>query len=167
MRRPEDWPLEDQLRLLRPADVVTYCFRRTPHCIIHEGRILAGVRVARERGIQFDVGHGRGSFDFVTAMAALRDGFAPDTISTDLQRGHVGQTPIHDLPLVMSKLRAAGMQDRDVFAAVTSKPAEILRQSHEIGSLKVGSRTSRPVVRRIGDGRRSAHLTAELFCTFI
>ncbi len=151
MRRPEDWPLEDQLRLLRPGDVVTYCFRRTPHCIVQNGRVLSCVRAARERGILFDVGHGRGSFDFVTAEAALGDGFAPDSISTDLQQGHVGQPPTHDLPLVMSKLRAAGMTEHDVFAAVTSKPAEVLRQSHEIGSLKIGSRADLTLLRWIGE----------------
>ena len=151
MRRPEDWPLDDQLRHLRPGDVVTYCFRRTPHRIVQNGRVLDCVRAARERGILFDIGHGRGSFDFVTAETAIRDGFLPDTISTDLQRGHVGQTPIHDLPLVMSKLRAASMQERDVFAAVTSRPAAILGQSHEIGSLQVGSRADLTLLRWLGE----------------
>ncbi|MBI3863271.1 MAG: amidohydrolase family protein, partial [Planctomycetia bacterium] len=139
MRRPEDWPLEEQLALLRPGDVVTYCFRSTPHCIVQNGRVLPAVRDARARGILFDVGHGRASFDFNVAQAALNDGFEPDTISTDLQASHLGQTPIHDLPLVMSKLRAAGMPDNRVFAAVTSAPAQILRRANEIGSLRPGS----------------------------
>lgn len=140
MRRPEDWPLAEQLRALRSGDVVTYCFRRTPHCIVDDGRVIEAVCAARERGILFDVGHGRGSFDFNTAEAALHDAFAPDTISTDLQRGHVGQLPNHDLPLVMSKLRAAGMLEQDIFRAVTSRPAQILGLDQEIGSLRVGSR---------------------------
>lgn len=139
LRRPEDWPLAEQLRLLRPGDVVTYCFRRTPHCIVQDGRVLPEVREARERGVLFDVGHGRGSFDFCVAEAALQDGFIPDIISTDLQRGHVGQSPAHDLPLVMSKLRAAGMLERDIFRAVTSGPAQVLGEDTEIGALKVGS----------------------------
>ncbi|MDB5336634.1 MAG: hypothetical protein JWN70_2253 [Planctomycetaceae bacterium] len=147
MRRPEDWPLEEQLRELRPGDVVTYCYRRTPHCIVQDGRVIEAVRTARERGILFDVGHGRGSFDFSTAEAALRNGFAPDTISTDLQRGHIGQLPIHDLPLVMSKLRAVGMLERDIFQAVTSRPAQILGMDQEIGSLRVGSRADLVLLR--------------------
>lgn len=138
MRRPEDWPLEAQLKLLRPGDVVTYCFRRTPHCIAEQGRVLGCVRDARLRGILFDVGHGKGSFDFDTAEAAIQDGFPPDTISTDLQRAHLGQEPTHDLPLAMSLLRAAGMSEQDVFRAVTSAPARTLRLSNEIGSLAPG-----------------------------
>lgn len=139
MRRPEDWPLEEQLALLRAGDVVTYSFRRTPHCIVQDGRVLSAVRSARERGILFDVGHGRSSFDFAVAEAALREGFEPDTISTDLQRAHIGQVPIHDLPLVMSKLRAVGMPETHIFAAVTSRPAQVLGLGHEFGSLAVGS----------------------------
>lgn len=139
MRRPEDWPLEQQLQELRSGDVVTYCFRRAPHCIVRDGRVVDAIRGARARGILFDVGHGRGSFDFNTAEIALQNGFSPDTISTDLQRGHLDQHPIHDLPLVMSKLRAAGMLERDVFRAVTSQPAQILGRAHDIGSLRVGS----------------------------
>ena len=147
MRRPEDWPLEEQLALLRPGDVVTYCFRSTPHCIVERGRVLPAVREARNRGILFDVGHGCGSFDFNVAEAAVQDEFAPDSISTDLQRGHIGETPVHDLPLVMSKLRAAGMSPRDVFAAVTSRPARILGLADQIGSLKIGSRADLVVLR--------------------
>lgn len=140
MRRPEDWPLREQLELMRPGDVVTYCFRSTPHCIVERGRVLPTVREARNRGVLFDVGHGCGSFDFNVAEAAMLDGFPPDTISTDLQRGHIGQNPIHDLPLVMSKLRSIGMSERDIFAAVTSRPARTLGQLDEIGLLAVGSR---------------------------
>ena len=147
MRRPEDWPFEEQLALLRPGDVVTYCFRSTPHCIVEHGRVVPSVREARNRGILFDVGHGRSSFDFNVAEAAVQDGFAPDTISTDLQRGHIGQLPVHDLPLVMSKLRAAGMSQRDVFACVTLRPARILGLADEIGSLKVGSRADLVLLR--------------------
>lgn len=138
MRRPEDWPFNEQLELLRPGDVVTYCFRRTPHGIVQNGRVLGCVREARSRGVLFDVGHGLGSFDFGTAEAAIQDGFLPDTISTDLQRGHLGREPIHDLPLVMSKLRAAGMSEQEVFRAVTATPSSILRLSQEIGSLLPG-----------------------------
>ncbi len=152
LRRQEDWPLEDQLELLRPGDVVTYCFRSTPHCIVQHGYVLPAICDARDRGILFDVGHGCGSFDFHVAEAAVQDGFAPDTISTDLQRGHIGQAPVHDLPLVMSKLRAAGMSERDVFAAVTSTPARILGFADEIGSLKIGSRADLVLLRWYDSG---------------
>ena len=140
MRRPEDWPLYEQLALLRAGDVVTYCFRRKPHCIVNDGRVLACVKDARQRGILFDVGHGMGSFSFDVAERAISDEFAPDTISTDLQNGHQGVHPQHDLPLVMSKLHAAGMPATDIFASVTSTPARLLNVSGESGRLSPGRR---------------------------
>lgn len=170
MRRPEDWPLEEQLCQLRPGDVVTYCYRRTPHCIVHEGRMLDAVLHTRGRGVLFDIGHGTNSFDFVTAETALHLGFPPDTISTDLQRDHIGQTQTHDLPLMMSKLHAAGMPELEVFRAVTSRPAEILGLEHEIGTLAVGSRAdfvllhrqeaSEPLADSHGNTRPGKHWTA-------
>ena len=126
MRRPEDWPLDQQLDLLRPGDIVTYCFRSQPHCIVQGGQVLSCIRDARQRGILFDVGHGTSAFCFDVAQAAINDGFLPDTVSTDLQRFHLGQAEGHDLPLVMSELRAAGMPENEVFAAVTSRPASLL-----------------------------------------
>jgi dihydroorotase len=140
MRRPEDWPLAEQLALLRPGDVVTYCFRSKPHCIVNDGRVLTCVKDARQRGVLFDIGHGMGSFSFDVAEAAISDGFAPDTISTDLQTSHRGAVPQHDLPLVMSKIHAAGMPAADIFASVTSTPAGILNSNHTSGGLRPGGR---------------------------
>ncbi|MFT4559079.1 MAG: dihydroorotase [Planctomycetaceae bacterium] len=151
MRRPEDWPLEEQLSQLCPGDVVTYCFRKTPHCIIEHGRVLPCVLDARQRGILFDVGHGMGSFSFEVAEAAIGAGFLPDTISTDLQNRHAGQSPQHDLPLVMSKLSASGMTDADLFRAVTSTPAAVLGIEDEAGSLRAGSTADLVVLDRKPD----------------
>lgn len=139
MRRPSDWPLEEQLALLRPGDVVTYCFRSEPHCIVKDGRVLPAVHEARERGVLFDVGHGMKSFDFAVAGAAIADGFPPDTISTDQYVAHVGSQPRHDLPRTMSKLIAAGMPEADVFAAVTVRPARILGLDAKVGTLNPGA----------------------------
>lgn len=152
LRRPEDWPLDEQLQLLRPGDVVTYCFRCTPHCIVQDGRVLDCLLEARSRGVLFDVGHGTNSFDFETAEMAIGQGFAPDTISTDLQRAHLDQSPTLDLPLVMSKLRAAGMAEPDVFRAVTWRPAQILSRELEIGTLAVGSRADLAVLKWLETG---------------
>lgn len=155
MRRPEDWPLGDQLRRLRPGDVVTYCFRRQPHCIVDfkKRTVLPCAREARERGILFDVGHGMASFSFDVAEVAIGEGFLPDTISTDLQNRHAVQSPSHDLPLVMSKLAAAGMLESDIFRAVTETPASILKL--ETGSLEVGAAADLVVLAR----KESSRLT--------
>ena len=139
LRQPSDWSFDEQLELLRPGDVVTYCFRSEPFGIVSGGRIHPAVREARERGVLFDVGHGMGSLDFNIAEAALADGFPPDTISTDQYARHVGSQPQHDLPRTMSKLLAAGMPESDVFAAVTDRPARVLGLEGEVGTLASGA----------------------------
>lgn len=149
LRRPEDWPLAEQLSLLRSGDVVTYCFRQEPHCIVDPatGKVLPSVIEARGRGVLFDIGHGMASFSFEVAQAAIHDGFLPDTISTDLQNRHAGQTPQHDLPLVMSKLAAAGMTEADIFRAVTATSAAVLKLE-DTGLLGVGSPADLVVLER-------------------
>ncbi|MCA9117322.1 MAG: amidohydrolase family protein, partial [Planctomycetaceae bacterium] len=151
VHHPARWSWEEQLSLLRPGDVMTYLYRDEAWNIVElhpagepagnssRPQIRPAVRAARERGILFDVGHGCGSFVFPVAQSALAAGFPPDTISTDGQLRHVGWNPVHDLPRVMSKLLAAGMPEADVFAAVTSRPAQILGLAGEVGELTPGA----------------------------
>ena len=139
MRRAEDWALQEQLESLRPGDVVTYCYRRQPHCIVRQGQVLPEIQAARDRGILFDLGHGAASFDFDVAQTAIANGFTPDTISTDLQRRHLDMSPRHTLPRTMAKLRAAGMQESDIFSAVSQTPARVLRIFPHTGCLKPGT----------------------------
>ena len=139
MRRPAEWPFEEQLALLRPGDVVTYCFRGDPVSVVVDGQVHPAIRRARDRGVLFDVGHGMASFDFTVAETAIADGFLPDTISTDGYARHVGMDPPHDLSRTMAKLMAAGMPEADVFAAVTRRPAVLLGLDGEIGTLAPGA----------------------------
>ena len=134
-RRDADIPLDEQLALLRPGDVVTYCYSGTPENILIDGtrRVRDSVRAARARGILFDIGHGMASLDFRIAEAALADGFPPDTISTDQYRRHVGSTPQHDLARTISKLIAAGMPEVEAFGAATWRPAAVLGLATDVG----------------------------------
>ena len=76
-RRDDDWALKEQLALLRPGDVVTYCFSDCPEGLLADGRVRDEVWAARERGIRFDVGHGMGSFSFRVAEPAIAAGLSP------------------------------------------------------------------------------------------
>lgn len=142
-REPSDWPLAEQLALLRSGDALTYCLHRGTdsgdESIVKDGRVVDSVWEARERGVLFDMGHGMNSFDFGVVEAAIAEGFLPDTISTDIQHRHVGFEPPHDMPLVMSKLIAAGMPEAEVMARATLHPARALGMSDEIGTLAPGA----------------------------
>lgn len=146
-RRHDDWRLDEQFDLLRPGDVVTYCYHARAGSIVDAGRVRDCVWAARERGILFDLGHGMDSFNFEVAAIAIAEGFLPDTISSDVYARHSGATPRHHLPLVMSKLRAAGMQEADLWPRVTSRPAALLGLHNEIGTLTPGACADLAVLR--------------------
>ena len=60
------------LERLRPGDILTHCFHgRGNRLIRSDGGLISEVRVARERGLFFDVGHGCGSFSWETAQKAF------------------------------------------------------------------------------------------------
>ncbi|MDE2869130.1 MAG: amidohydrolase family protein [Chloroflexota bacterium] len=138
-RHAEDFPLDELLEQLRPGDVVTYCLHGLVDRIARDGRVLDCVWRARERGVLFDTGHGMGSFDFEVAETVIKEGFLPDTISTDQYRRHVGSSPQHDLPLTVSKLLAVGMREEEAWPRITSRPAELLGLQGEVGTLAPGA----------------------------
>ncbi len=146
-RMQSDWPLDEQLPLLRSGDVMTYCFNSKEENLLHGGLIRDVVWEARERGVLFDVGHGMASFDFSVAEAAIGQGFLPDTISTDQYARHIGSNPQHDLPRTMSKLIAAGMSEADALFRVTVRPAELLGLAGGVGTLAPGSCADLTVLR--------------------
>lgn len=92
---------------------------------------------AKERGIRFDLGHGRGSFWFRNAIPAYRNGFLTDTISTDLY-SHNACGPVFDLASVMSKFLAIGYSLEDIVKRVTVNPAHIIGHK-ELGTLTPGT----------------------------
>ncbi|RWF28924.1 MAG: amidohydrolase/deacetylase family metallohydrolase, partial [Mesorhizobium sp.] len=94
------------------------------------------MRLARERGVIFDIGHGMGSFDFEVAKAMLGEGLAPDVISSDVHLYCV-DGPAFDILVCMSKLMALGMPLTEVLRAATQRPAEAIARP-ELGTLKVG-----------------------------
>ena len=138
-RRAPGWELEDQLELLRPGDVFTYCSDPSETSLVRDGRVRDCARAARERGILYDLGHGMTSINFMALEAMVAEEFLPDTISSDVYSAHLGAEPRHDLPLVMSKVRAAGMTEAEIWPRVTLRPAEALGLADEIGSLSVGA----------------------------
>jgi dihydroorotase len=76
---------EEVVARLRPGDVLTHAFRPFPNTpSTAQGTVKKVVLEARERGVLFDIGHGKGSFAFKTARAMLANGFYPDTISSDI-----------------------------------------------------------------------------------
>ena len=137
-REPFDWTLENQLELLRPGDVITYCFYPGNGGILNQNQIEPSVLRARENGILFDVGHGMSSFNFKVAETCIKEGFYPDTISTDFYKKHITNNLDHNMPTLISKLIASGMPYTDALYKSTVAPARILNSKHEYGAIESG-----------------------------
>jgi dihydroorotase len=134
MRPALDWLLP----YLGRGDVVTHCFHGNEGGILDaDGRVIPAAVTARERGVLFDVGHGEGSFAYRVARSALAQGFAPDTISSDLHAHNV-DGPVFDQATTLSKLLHLGMALEDVIRAATSTPAAAVRREDRIGTLAAG-----------------------------
>jgi dihydroorotase len=122
---------------LRRGDILTHCFRPFPNApVFASGAVRPDMRLARERGVIFDIGHGMGSFDFDVARIMLKEGLAPDVISSDVHLYCV-DGPAFDMLVCMSKLLALGMPLADVLRAATQKPADAIGRS-DLGRLAVG-----------------------------
>lgn len=129
---------DDVINKLRPGDILTHAFRPFPNapCTV-QGTVKPAVLAARKRGVLFDIGHGMGSFSFKTARAMLANGFAPDTISSDVHALCING-PAFDQVTTMSKFLCLGMDLNDVIKASTASAAFALKRP-ELGSLKPGS----------------------------
>lgn len=132
-------PLPAILALLRPGDIITHCYAPTPNTILDaQGRVIPEVWAARKRGIRFDFSNGLNEhWDWNVAEKALAQGFAPDTIATDLTvAGRTQQ--VLDLPNVMSKMMALGMSLNEVLACATVNASKAFKELNAFGSLAVG-----------------------------
>ena len=121
----------------RPGDIYTHCYAGGGRGEIIDGKVNPAIFAAQKKGIIFDIGHGGGSFVFRTAVQAFKEGFYPDSISTD---HHVNSmnAGMKDMPNVMSKFLALGMSLDDVIARSTWNPAREIKQE-QLGHLSVGA----------------------------
>jgi dihydroorotase len=133
------WPrpertYEDLLKKMRPGDIHTHVFAQQFPIILADGKINPALAEARARGVIFDVGHGAGSFWFRNAVPAMKQGFVPDSMSTDL---HTGDFNVVNMTIVMSKFLAMGVPLDDIIRRSTVNPAAEIRRP-ELGTLTVG-----------------------------
>ena len=134
-------PLEDLLlKHLRPGDILTHMYAhvsgRVP-IVDEQGKVRPFVWEARKRGIVFDAGHGGGSFLFRQAVPAIKQGFTPDVISTDLHSGSMN-AGMKDILNTMSKFLNLGMPLAAIIKANTVRAADVIKRP-ELGHLSAGA----------------------------
>lgn len=145
--RPER-PFQDLVLIhLRPGDIYTHQYLDVVPMLDADGRVLPYLFEARKRGIIFDVGHGGGSFSFLQAIPAVKQGFVPDSISTDVHIDSMN-AGMKDMLNLMSKFLNMGMSLDDVIACSTWHPAREIHHE-EFGNLSVGSVADVAVLRLV------------------
>jgi len=133
-------PMRAILALLKRGDIVTHMYAPAPNSIFDDqGRVLPEVLAARRRGIVFDFGNGVADhFNWDTVERGLKQGFSPDTFSTDWN-AMSATTGVVDFPNVMSKFLMFGMPLDQVVARATLSPARVFPTFNDRGTLNVGA----------------------------
>jgi dihydroorotase len=134
IERPHEELVLDKLR---PGDIYTHMYLGAVPMLDKDNKVRDYLWQARKRGVLFDVGHGAGSFVFWQAVPAMKQGFPPDSISTDLHvssmnAGMKGQIN------VMSKFLNMGMSVDDVILRSTWNPAKQIKRE-DLGHLTPGA----------------------------
>ena len=130
-------------KYLRPGDIYTHTFIQSSRGVVEPivnlktKEFKPFVLEAQKKGIVFDVGFGGGSFNFNQALPALKAGFYPNTMGTDLHQGSVNGA-MKDQLNVLSIFMAMGMNLSDLIKASTWTPAQTIKRE-ELGNLSVGS----------------------------
>ena len=122
---------------LRAGDIYTHAYLGRVPWLDANGKVQPFFHEARRRGVVFDVGHGGGSFWWNKAIPATRQGFWPDSISTDLHISSM-RRGMKDMPNVMSKFLNLGASMKDVVAWSTDRPARVI-QREDLGHLSTGA----------------------------
>jgi dihydroorotase len=130
------------LEKLRPGDTCTHMYLSLPGYGVvplfdAEGRLLPYLAQARGRGIKFDLGHGFESFPWDQVVLAVRQGWLPDSISTDLYARSMNAA-LKDMTTVLSKFLPLDMPLADLIRRSTWGPAETIRHP-DLGHLGVAA----------------------------
>ncbi|CAG5068207.1 Deacetylase [Dyadobacter sp. CECT 9623] len=129
-------PLEDLfMKHLRPGDIFTHAYTllegNVRETIVDEEtkKVKPFAIEARKKGIVFDVGYGGASFNYSQAIPAVKAGFYPNTISTDLHTGSMNGS-MKDMLSIMSKFYVMGMDLPAVIKASTWTPAQVIHREN-------------------------------------
>jgi dihydroorotase len=126
---------------LRPGDIYTHVYtelkRRDPVVDPQTRQLRPFALPAQRKGIIFDVGFGGGSFNFNQAIPAIKAGFLPNTMGTDLHIGSMNGA-MKDQLNVLSIFLAMGLDIPGVIARSTWAPAQAIKRE-ELGHLSVGA----------------------------
>jgi dihydroorotase len=132
--------LEDQLKKMRPGDIITHSFEQVSErmpVVDEQGKVRPFVLAAQKKGVLFDVGHGGAGFWFSQAIPAFQQGLVPNSFGSDLHRFSMN-AGMKSMLNIMSKYMAIGMTLEDVITHATWNSAKSIKRE-DLGNLDVGA----------------------------
>jgi dihydroorotase len=132
--------LEDQLKKMRPGDIITHSFEQISErmpVIDEEGKLRPFVVAAQKKGVLFDVGHGGAGFWFSQAVPAFKQGLIPNSFGSDLHRFSMN-AGMKSMLNIMSKYMAIGMSLEEVITRATWNSAKSIKRE-DLGNLDTGA----------------------------
>ena len=126
------------VKALSAGDILTHAYHGGKNTCEENG--FEALRLAKEKGVIIDSGFaGYVHTDFGIFRRAVKSGFIPDVISTDITKASAyTRGGKYGMPMCMSIAREAGMAEADIFKAVNENPAKALGKEDSWGSLAVG-----------------------------
>ncbi|HXO76530.1 MAG TPA: amidohydrolase/deacetylase family metallohydrolase [Puia sp.] len=144
--------LEDQLKKMRPGDIITHSFEKIEErmpIVDENGKLRSFVKDAQKKGVLFDLGHGGAGFWFSVAQPAMKEGLAPNSFGSDLHRFSMN-AGMKDMLNIMSKYMAMGLSLEDVIQRASWNAASSIHK-YDLGNLSEGN-VADIVVLRVRDG---------------
>lgn len=132
-------PLPELFEILRPQDVVTHMYQNTGFSLIKDQKVLPEAWEARRRGVAFEAADARAHFSFEVGEAAIKEGFLPDLLGTDLTKLSMYLRPTSfSMAMQISKYCRMGIPFMEVIRRCTYDTAVRMGLDQEIGSVREG-----------------------------
>ena len=143
--------IPELLSILRPGDVMTHMYMNKGQTLLDGGKtVCEAAYKARERGVLFEAADARAHFSFEVGEPAIREGFYPDIIATDLTKLSMNLRPTSfSMTMQISKYTALGIPFEKVIACATVNPARELGILDRAGSLTAGHAADVAVLRPV------------------
>lgn len=143
--------IAELLSILRPGDVMTHMYQNIGHTLLDDQKkVIKEAYEAREKGILFEAADARAHFSFEVSEPAIKEGFLPDFIGTDLTVLSMYQRPTSfSLAMQISKYAFLGIPFDEVIKMTTINPAKDLHLDQERGSLTVGHKADVAIFKKI------------------
>ena len=133
--------MDELLGHLQKGDVLTHMYMNKGSRITDDdGKVKESAKDARRRGVLFEAADARAHFSFQVSEPAIRQGFLPDIIATDLTRLSMNLRPTSfSMANQLAKYSALGIGIDDLIARCTSVPARAMGLQGKAGCLTPGA----------------------------